>query len=120
MPRLMACSHSRDDPASRFRVMQYLPLFEAAGWEVSHRPNRPSRYRKPGGPLRLLRSVQRRVAVAARRSNRRRDIQDAASYDLVLLNRDLQEGELAWEQRLFASNPRVIFDYDDAIYLGEK
>ena len=120
MPSLMACSHSRDDPASRFRVMQYLPLFEAAGWTVSHRPNRPSRYWKPAAPVRLLRSIQRKVAVAARRSNRRRDIRDAASYDLVFLNRDLQEGELAWEKRLFASSPRVVFDYDDAIFLGEK
>jgi hypothetical protein len=120
MPSLMACSHSSDDPASRFRVMQYLPRFREAGWSVTHRPNRPSRYWKSSAPLRLARSIQRRGGVAARRLNRLRDIRDAASCDVVFLNRDLQEGELVWEKRLFASNPRVVFDFDDAIFLGEK
>lgn len=120
MPSLMACSHSRDDPASRFRVMQYLPRFEAAGWTVSHRPNVPSRYWVSSAPLRPLRSVQRRAGVAARRLNRGRDIRDAAAYDVVFLNRDLQEGEIAWEKRLFASNPHVVFDFDDAIFLGGR
>ena len=120
MPSLMALSHSRDDPASRFRVVQYLPLLEAAGWTVTHRPNVPSRYWKSSASLRPLRSIQRRAGVAARRFNRRRDIRDAASYDVAFLNRDLQEGELAWEKRLFASNPHVVFDFDDAIFLGEK
>lgn len=120
MPTVMACSHSRDDPASRFRVMHYLPHLRAAGWEVSHRPNRPSRYWRPRLPWRPLRSLERRVAVAVRRRNRSRDIDDAGGFDVVFLNRDLQEGRLAWEQRLFAANPRVVFDFDDAIYLGPE
>jgi hypothetical protein len=120
MRSLMALSHSRDDPASRFRVLQYLPYLEAAGWAVTHRPNIPSRYWLPTAPVRLLRSLERRAAVAARRFNRRRDIGNAASYDVVFLNRDLQEGEIVWEQRLIASNPRMVFDFDDAIFLGEK
>jgi glycosyltransferase involved in cell wall biosynthesis len=120
MSSLMALSHSRDDPASRFRVLQYLPHFEAAGWVVSHRPNIPSRYWRPSAPVRTLRSFQRGAGVATRRLHRRRDIRDAASYDVVFLNRDMQEGEIAWEKRLFASNPHVVFDFDDAIFLGEK
>jgi glycosyltransferase involved in cell wall biosynthesis len=120
VPRLIACSHSRDDPASRFRVLQYLPHLERAGWQVEHRPNRPSRYWKPSAPLRPLRSIERRIAVAARRLNRRRDINDAAVYDVVFLNRDLQEGEIAWERQLFAGNRNVVFDFDDAIFLGQK
>lgn len=120
MPRLMACSHSRDDPASRFRVMQYLSHFAAAGWDVSHRPNVPSRYRRPRLPLRPLRSLERRALMGLRRWNRGRDIRAAPSHDVVFVNRDLQEGVLAWEQRLFAANPRVVFDFDDAIYLGDE
>jgi len=117
MRRLMACSHSRDDPASRFRVVQYLPFFTAAGWDVTHRPNRPSRYWTPRWPLR---SLQRRAAVALRRASRERDVRDAARCDAVFVNRDLQEGRLEWEQRLFAVNQRVVFDFDDAIYLGPE
>jgi glycosyltransferase involved in cell wall biosynthesis len=120
MPSLMACSHSCDDPASRFRILQYLPHLQAAGWEVTHRPNRPSRYWKPVAPLRVLRSIERRIGVAARRFNRHRDIRDAASCDVVLVNRDLQEGAIEWEKRLFASNSNVVFDFDDAIFLGKK
>jgi hypothetical protein len=116
----MALSHSRDDPASRFRIVQYLPHVEAAGWDVSHRPNVPSRYRRPGLPLRPLRSLERRTMVGLRRWNRLRDIRAAAEHDVVFLNRDLQEGVLAWERRLFAANPRVVFDFDDAIYLGDE
>ncbi|MEI7780615.1 MAG: glycosyltransferase [Planctomycetota bacterium] len=116
----MACSHSRDDPASRFRVVQYLPHVAAAGWEVTHRPNVPSRYWRPRRPLRWLRSIERRTAVGLRRWNRRRDIRDAADCDVVFLNRDLQEGAAVWERRLFAANPRVVFDFDDAIHLGAE
>ncbi len=119
-PSLMACSHSRDDPASRFRVVQYLPHLEAAGWQVTHRPSLPSRYWTPTIQVPGLRGIQRSAAALARAWNRRRDIRDAAGVDVVLVNRDLHRGRLAWEQRLFAANPRVVFDFDDAIYLGHK
>jgi glycosyltransferase involved in cell wall biosynthesis len=120
MPSLIACSHSRVDPASRFRVLQYLPHLEAAGWRVAHRPNRPSRYWKPAIRFKPLRLLQRRVTGAARRLNRRCDIRDAAAYDVVFLNRDLLEGDIAWEKRLFAGNRNIVFDFDDAIFLGQK
>lgn len=119
-PRLMACSHSRDDPASRFRVMQYLPHLAAAGWAVTHRPQVPSRYWRPATRVPLCRGLQRRAAAALRAWNRRRDIRDAAHCDVVWLNRDLHRGRLAWEQALFAANPRVVFDFDDAIFLGAQ
>jgi glycosyltransferase involved in cell wall biosynthesis len=118
--RLMACSHSRDDPASRFRVVQYLPHLAAAGWTVSHRPQVPSRYWRPATRVPLWRGLQRRAGAALRTWHRRRDIRDAADYDVVFVNRDLHRGELAWEQRLFAVNPRVVFDFDDAIFLGAQ
>lgn len=119
MPRLLACSHSRDDPASRFRVVHYLPHFMDAGWSVEHRPNRPSRYRRPRPGPRFIRSIERRTLVGLRRWNRLRDIRDAIGCDVVFVNRDLLEGDVAWERRLLAANARVVFDFDDAIYLGE-
>ena len=120
MPRLMACSHSADDPASRFRILQYVPHLAAAGWEVSHRPNRPARHWRPRLPRGPLRSIERRMGLARRRANRLRDVRDAAAFDAVLLNRDLLDGAVIWEERLFAANPRVVFDFDDAIYLGPE
>jgi glycosyltransferase involved in cell wall biosynthesis len=120
MPRLMACTHSRLDPASRFRVVQFLPHLERAGWRISHRPNRPSRYWRPTLPLRPLRSIARRTGVGLRRLSRLRDVRDAAGFDVVWANRDLLEGDPRWEKRLLAANPRVVFDFDDAVYLGPE
>jgi hypothetical protein len=48
------------------------------------------------------------------------DIRAAADFDVVLLNRDLLAGRIEFEQSLFRRNPRVVFDFDDAIYLGRK
>lgn len=115
---LMACSHSRDDPASRFRIMQYLPRLAAAGWTVAHRPSVPSRYWTPATRVPVWRGIQRRAGALRRWGNRHRDVRDAARFDVVWVNRDLHRGQLRWEQRLFAANPRVVFDFDDAIYLG--
>jgi glycosyltransferase involved in cell wall biosynthesis len=50
--------------------------------------------------------------------NRWRDIQDARSYDVVFVNRDLAGGGLLFEKRLLKNNPRVVFDFDDAIFIG--
>ena len=55
-----------------------------------------------------------------RRRHRLQDLRDAHSYDAIFLNRDLLAGEVIWEQRLIKQNPRVVFDFDDAIFLGEK
>jgi glycosyltransferase involved in cell wall biosynthesis len=66
------------------------------------------------------RGLQRRAAAWTRTWHRRRDVRDAAGFDVVFLNRDLHRGRRIWEERLFAANPRVVFDFDDAIYLGHK
>jgi hypothetical protein len=119
MKRLMACTHSTVDPASRFRVMQFIPHLERAGWRVSLRPNRPARpWRPVTNPLR--RRVRDRLAGIIARLSRARDVHDAAAYDVVLVNRDLLGVNLVCEKRLVARNPRVVFDFDDAIYLGDK
>ena len=55
-----------------------------------------------------------------RRIHRLRDIHDASTFDVVFVNRDLLGGKLFYEQRLFRENPRVIFDFDDTIFLGNK
>lgn len=118
--RLVAYVHALDDPAGRFRIGQFVPAFARAGWEVSLRPRRPARpwltlWKNP-----LLRGAHRRAGTLLRRLNRLRDIDAAARFDAVFLNRDLLEGKPVYEDRLFRRNPRVVFDFDDAIYLGGK
>jgi glycosyltransferase involved in cell wall biosynthesis len=118
--RLIAYVHALDDPAGRFRIGQYVPYLRQAGWDVSLRPRRPAQpwvtpWRNP-----LLQAAHRRGGTLLRRINRLRDIRAADQFDAVFLNRDLLEGRYAYEERLFRRNQRVVFDFDDAIFLGEK
>lgn len=116
--RLVAMTHSTYDPASRFRVLQYLPHLEAAGWRVEHRPNRPPRPpRRAPGPLhRWLGPGQ----VRRRERHRLADIKAAAGADVVWANRDLLAGQPRYEALLQVRNPHVVFDVDDAVWLTDK
>lgn len=115
---LMGITQSAFDPASRVRFIQYMPLFEDAGWRVSHRPNRPDRQWRSGLGNRFARGVHYRLGRTAMRVNRVRDLMDARHYDAVFLNRDLMASDLRYESALLSRNARVVFDFDDAIFLG--
>jgi len=118
--RLLALAHSVEDPAARFRIGQYIPFLESAGWRVSLRTNRPLRPWQ--SPVRnpALRSIHQRLGVWRRRVNKWRDIRSASGFDAVFLNRDVLEGDIRYERFLLRRNPRLIFDFDDAIFLGGK
>lgn len=120
MRRLIAYTHGRDDPAGRFRIAQYAGVLRDAGWELSLRPRSPER------PWDAATGLQRRCGAWLRRRRRLRDIDASADYDAAFVSRDLLEGRRIYEQRLLEHNSRVVFDFDDAIYLdadgglGEK
>lgn len=118
--RIIAYVHGTMDPAARFRIGQYIPMLGQAGWQVSVRPQRPERPWDIDLGHALVSAPARRIGTWLRRRNRRRDIDDAAGFDCVFQNRDLLEGRLEYEERLLRRNARVIFDFDDAIYLGAK
>ena len=117
---LIAFVHAVDDPAGRFRIAQYIPYLEQAGWRVSLRPRRPSRPWNTPWTNPLLRAAHRHAGMWLRRVNRLRDIRAASGFDAVFLNRDLLEGRFYYEDLLFRRNARVIFDFDDAIFLDGK
>jgi glycosyltransferase involved in cell wall biosynthesis len=118
---LLGLTQSGFDPASRVRFIQFLPYFERAGWRVALRPNRPDRQWHSPLAGRLLRAVHYRAGRAAMKFNRWRDVQGAAEFDAVFVNRDLAGGRgLFFEKGLIRRNPRVVFDFDDAIYLGRE
>jgi glycosyltransferase involved in cell wall biosynthesis len=119
MPSLLALSHGTLDPASRFRILQWLPHLRAAGWRIGHRPNRPPRDQPTPAPglfakLALLGERRRR------RFHRRLDILGAGRADVIWLNRDMLEGDPGWERALLSRNPRLVYDFDDAIYLTDR
>ena len=119
MPALTAFVQSSFDPASRFRILQWLPHLEALGWTIAVAANRPPRYR-----WRFTGDLSERIAFLGgrwrRRLNRRRDIARSREADVIWVNRDLLEADPSWEQRLVKVNPHFVFDIDDATYLNDR
>lgn len=116
--RLIAYAHERGGPASRFRIEQFVPLLERAGWQVSLRTQRPARPWDSPYRSSAVRWLHRRARMRLRHVRRMHDVRAASAYDVVLLNRDLLGGRPEYEDELFRRNPRVVFDFDDAIHLG--
>jgi glycosyltransferase involved in cell wall biosynthesis len=114
MPRLLAITQSTFDPASRFRLMQFLPHFAAAGWHVTHRPLRPSLYRQPCFISGRLHQWEERVVRTLRKCNSLRSFAQTTHYDAVLVSREVPH----FHRFLVQRTNRLIFDFDDAIYLG--
>lgn len=104
-------------PSTRFRVLQFLPLLKAQGISctVKH-------FRNETFPFGEGLDGPRSYVLTARDLGRRLlDILSVSSYDVVFLQRDL----VPWntpllEGLLTRMNKRVIFDFDDAIYLSSE
>jgi glycosyltransferase involved in cell wall biosynthesis len=107
-----------EGPGYRFRLMQYIPYLEAAGFEVVTKPfYTPEFFRvvyRPGQYVRKAWSFAR-LAI-----ERLRSIGSLSDYDLVFIYREafpvgppLIELALASRKR-----PAMVFDFDDAIFLS--
>ena len=117
---LMGITQSAFDPASRVRFIQYIPALREAGWRVSHRPNRPDRQWRSPLHNRIARGVHYRGGRLVMKVNRLRDVREAGAYDVVFVNRDLAGPGLYLERELWRWNARVVFDFDDAIFVGRN
>ena len=118
VPTILGMTQSAFDPASRVRFIQYIPALVKAGWEVMHRPNVPDRQWKSALATRILRAVHYRAGRVVMKVNRWRDVRMARHFDVVFVNRDLAGGGLVFERRLLRHNSKVVFDFDDAIFIG--
>jgi len=116
--RIAGFTHGVTEPASRFRFIQYKTWLENLGWDVTHLPCRPPRPWNFPVQSQPWCNIIRHAGHEARKWNRWRDIRSAGNYDVVFLNRDLLNGDPAWEARLKHHNPRIVFDFDDALYEG--
>jgi len=97
-----------------------MPSLERAGWTVSLRTQDPARPWDSPWRVAPARWLHRRARLRLRHVRRMRDVREASGHDVVLLNRDLLGGRAEYEDELFRRNPRVIFDFDDAIFLDGK
>jgi glycosyltransferase involved in cell wall biosynthesis len=118
MPALLAMTKGMHDPASRFRLVQWIPHLERAGWDVKHFPCRPDHIWSSSLSGRWARALHHRAGKAVRWVNRLRDINACGKADAVFVNRNLAGRGISLERRLLTRNPRVLFDFDDAIFVG--
>src|SRR5262249_39403693 len=83
-----------------------------------HTPNVPDRRWSSPLPTRVLRAIHHRIGKLRQRWSRWLDVRSAKDFDVVFVNRDLCYRGIFFARRLVRNNPRVVFDFDDAIFLG--
>ncbi|MGE5194509.1 MAG: glycosyltransferase, partial [Deltaproteobacteria bacterium] len=99
-------------PASRFRVLQYLPRLRAAGHQCVVAPSIPPKYR--GFPL-----IGNRASEWPRRMFRAWDVFRAwrQDFDVVFLERELFSTDFVFLERLLRRAARtLVLDVDDALF----
>ncbi len=98
---------------SRYRLLQYIPLFEAAGHQVEVRAMLDDDYLKV-----LYASGRRSVGCTLRGYARRmQQLQDLSRYDIVICDQEFLPYFPAAAERWIARRCRRLFvDYDDAAY----
>jgi glycosyltransferase involved in cell wall biosynthesis len=102
-------------PATRFRVLQYLPHLRERGITAT-----VSHFRNAEFPLGGLSGLSSYTRAAADLAKRCADVLTASRYDAVCMQRELIPWSTDLLERLTARmNRRLIFDFDDAIYLGQ-
>jgi len=108
-------------PSARFRVLQYVELLEKQGHEIIIRVIRPER--DWSSPLSgFLCTLHSRLASLFRIFSALWITRDSAKFDIVFMQRDLiPETSITFlEPMLRRRRDNLVFDFDDAIFLGAR
>lgn len=100
------------EPSSRFRAHQFFPHFEARGIECTSRTAYGEAYnavsRTPwAAPYKLACRLKRAVQTL-----------DSAAWDVVFLQRTALPHTALPERLASRRNPRLVYDFDDSVFLG--
>lgn len=112
MMHVLFLTQGRQAPSSRYRVEQLLPHLRQRGIRCDVRPAYGEFYNRVVGTA---------VAVPYKLACRLRgtlNVFSAAAYDVVVVQKQLLPHTSIAERLLAKRNPRLVFDFDDAIYLG--
>ena len=112
-------------PATRFRVHQYVHYLEKDGFQCKISPSSPYKYftahfrfREFKRKFPHLANVWAKVCLVIMIIHRIRDILISRGFDIVFLQRDLLPIPILFlEKWIKRFNHRIIFDFDDAIFL---
>lgn len=119
MPKVLFLASHRQgrSPNQRFRFEQYLGFLEENGFqcEVSYLVTEADDkfFYKPGNLLKKVGFVRRSIA------KRRADVRRAKDFDIVFVCREaLMTRSIAFEKAFKRKGVRMIFDFDDSIWLS--
>lgn len=112
---LFIVPHPIEGPSSRFRVYQYLPYLNAHGVHTCVRPLVSSQqvqalYQQGGTAKKLGLTLYAAL-------NRSLDTLRARSFDIVYILREAFPFGPAWFEQAIAAGKRLVYDFDDAIWL---
>ena len=114
---LFLTHHPEQDASSRYRVYQYLPLLERNGFACEVRPFSTLRLfqmlRNEGSP------PEKAVHALYCTARRALDLMQLGRYDLVVIHREVYPFFSPRAERIvFRWHKKVVFDLDDAVYVG--
>ena len=116
MKVLFVCLHLPDRaPSQRFRFEQYLGYLETNGVEYHF----SSLLKEKDYPFFYKRGFlfKKLGIVASGFARRYKEIKKAGNYDIIFIQRESFMLGTSWFERQYAKKTRVIYDYDDAIWL---
>jgi glycosyltransferase involved in cell wall biosynthesis len=112
MNKLVILSEGPLIPSGRFRAHQLLPGLRAKGWDCeihsAYGPAYNTAVNQPWGPLykAICRASRALQAARPRRGN------------VVIFSQKMSLPSFAWPERLAARSGPLVFDFDDALFLG--
>ncbi|MDX2163659.1 MAG: glycosyltransferase family 4 protein [bacterium] len=120
--RILFLPGSATSPSARFRLLQFVEPLQRAGHEVVVRVVQPDRMWQPDRQHRLSQVITQRWQAVQHVVNGVQSIRDADDFDVIMMNRDIiPETSVTFLEPLLARrNPRIIFDFDDAIHVGVR
>ena len=122
-PRILfLATHPKEVASTRYRVLSYAPALEQAGYEISFHSFFPSE---------ALAHVNRKGdwaakgAWVAQGTRRRWQTLRSPRYDLIFIHRELfplglSVGMFPLLEMLHRSNSKLVYDFDDAVYLPHR
>ncbi len=116
---LIICDHRpRRSPSQRYRFEQYLPFLEESGfkftWSFLLDEKDDKIFYSKGNTFKKVSILIKTIFI------RRRDIRRFKNYDILFIQREaLFLGSSYFEKKAFRSGAKVIFDFDDSIWLAD-
>lgn len=109
-------------PSARFRILQFVKPLKELGHDIKVRVIYPNRYWSSSLKNKIINKYHNRLGSLMRLASAFWVLRDAYAYDVIFMNRDLlPETRITFvEPWLYKRNPRLIFDFDDAIFLGSR